>query len=221
MKSLTTIQSSNFSWWLNYQILTSDQKLLLNVQSSTSSSLNQVLKSNCWQWSLTLKRTNFKWRNKNWWRNKTSSRSSWMNCNPHCWSNCHRPTLLLSWTTKSLLTTWRKLKSQPMKFKNNQKSPKSHKSTSTHKEKSIVQWLQKAPCYISCVFHYASLTTCINTHWKVSLSSSSRQSKELLKRMKPESVSSSWTSDTQFINGSQEDFSKNINSSSCPWLPSD
>lgn len=216
-----TIQSSSCSWWLNYQILILDQKSQPNVQSSTSSSLNQVSKNNCWLWSSMSKRMNSKLRNKNWSRNKTSSRSSWTNSNLHCWKNYQKPIQPLFWTTKNLLTISKRPKLLLMKFKNNQKLLKLQKLTSTLKEKSIDQWLLKAPCSISCVFLSVSLTTCISTHWKVSSNSSSKPSKEPSRRTKLELASSFSTSDTRFTSGCQEDSLKSINSSSCQWSLSD
>lgn len=183
------ILNLSFSWWLNYQILISDQKLLPNVPLLTLSSLNPVLKNNCWLWLSMLKRMNCKLRNKNWSRNKTNSRLSWMNSNHHCWNNFHKPIQPQFWTIRNLSIIWKRLKQQLMKFNNNQKLPKLLKLILTHKEKSIVQLLLKVLCFISCVFLSASLTTCINIHLKVSLSSSLKPSKELLKKMRQELVS--------------------------------
>lgn len=136
-----------------------------------------------------LKRINCKLRNKNWLRNKTNSRLFWMNSNHHCWNNFHKLIQPQFWTTNNLLTIWKRQKQQQMKFNNNQKLPKLQKSILTPKEKSIVQLLLKALCFISCVFLSALLITCINIHSKVSLSSSSKPFKEPLKKMKQELVS--------------------------------
>lgn len=108
-----------------------------------------------------------------------------------------------------------------MKFKNNQKLLKLLKLILTLKDKSIVQLLLKALCFISCVFLFASLIICINIRLKASLSSSSKLSKELLKKMKQELDFWFKTSDIQFINGYQEDFLKSINLFSYLWLHSD
>lgn len=144
-----------------------------------------------------------------------------MNSNHLCWNNFQKLTQPQFWITKNWLITWKRLKQQQTKFKNNQKSPKLLKSTLTHKEKFIVQSLLKELCFTSCVFLSASLTTCINIHLKVSLSSSSKPYKELSKKTRQELVSWFKTLDIQFTNGFQEDSLKSINSFSCPWLHSD
>lgn len=165
-----------------------------------------------------LKRTNFKLKSKNWSRNKTSSRLFWTSLSHHCWNNFQRPTHRLFWITRSWLTTWKRPRPQQMRFNSNQKSQRSLKSISTHREKSIVLWLLKAPCSTSCVSLSVSSTTCTSIPWRVSSNSSSRLSREQWKRTKLELVSWFRISDIPFINGCQEDFSKSTSWFSCRWL---
>lgn len=89
------------------------------------------------------------------------------------------------------------------------------------KEKFIDLLLLKVLCFISYVSLCASLTTCISTLLKVSLNSSSKLLNELNKKMKLEPKNWLTTSDIQFINGFQEDSSRNINLFSWLWLLSD
>ena len=212
--------NSNSIWWLKWLTPTSDLKLLPSAQLSTSLSQNLGWKNNYWQWLSMLRRMNSKFKSKNSWRSRTSSRSFWMNLNPHYWKNSLKPTLLQSLRIKNLLPTLKKPKLLLFLFQNNLRRQRKLRSSLMPRESCIDLWLEKEPCSISCVFPSALLITCISIPWSHSLSSSSKPLKGPKKRTKLEFPNWLKTFDIQSTSGFLEACLKSTSLFSSPWSPS-
>jgi len=130
---------------------------------------------------------------------------------------------LLFFKTLLLLSNLKPQRKQLKKSKNNKSFLKKLKLRLTSWEKFIEELPLKEPCYISCLFNFASLIRCTSTLLNPSPLSSSRLSKRQnwMRMMKSELLLSEIPLEWQFTNGLPEVSSRNINKFSDANWPSD